>query len=190
MSEKKNFISFIRKTEQFSLVRVVKNGLVNMIPVLIIGAFALVINQFPIKGYQDFITSFLNGFIAKLSNFVNKATFGVLSVYMTYFISRSYMKIKADPQAITGGATITALISFFILAGAYLPDFSIDNMGPKSMFLAILTGLGASALYMVFDKLFRKRKRYIFSVGADRDFNKMLSTLLPIVLVALIFCLR
>lgn len=187
MSEKKNFISFIRKTEQFSLVRVVKSGLVNMIPVLIIGAFALVINQFPIKGYQNFITSFLDGFIAKLSNFVNKATFGVLSVYMTYFISRSFMKIKADPQAVTGGATIAALISFFILAGAYLPDFSIDNMGPKSMFLAILTGLGASALYLAFDKTFRKRKRYIFSVGADRDFNRMLTALFPIVLVAVIF---
>ena len=168
MSEKKNFISFIRKTEQFSLVRVVKSGLVNMIPVLIIGAFALVINQFPIKGYQDFITTFLDGFIAKLSNFVNKATFGVLSVYMTYFISRSYMKIKADPQAITSGATIAALLSFFILAGVYGENFSIDNMGPKSMFLAILTGLGASALYLAFDKMFRKRKRYIFSAGADR----------------------
>ena len=105
MSEKKNFISFIRKTEQFSLVRVVKSGLVNMIPVLIVGAFALVINQFPIKGYQNFITTFLGGFIAKLSDFVNKATFGVLSVYMTFFISRSYVKIKADPNAVSGGAT-------------------------------------------------------------------------------------
>ncbi|MBQ9485684.1 MAG: PTS sugar transporter subunit IIC [Clostridia bacterium] len=165
----------------------------NMIPVLIIGAFALVINQFPIKGYQDFITAFLNGFIAKLSDFINKATFGVLSVYMTYFISRAYMKIKADPQAITGGATIAALLSFFILAGVYLtPDgwgvgFGIDNMGPKSMFLAILTGLGASALYLALDKAFRKRKRYIFSVGADRDFNRILSTLFPIMIVALIF---
>ncbi|MBP5466077.1 MAG: PTS sugar transporter subunit IIC/EAL domain-containing protein [Clostridia bacterium] len=204
MKEKKNFISFIRKTEQFSLVRVVKSGLVNMIPVLIIGAFALVINQFPIKGYQNFITTFLDGFIAKLSNFVNKATFGVLSVYMTYFISRSYMKIKADQHAVDAGATIAALLSFFILAGVYLNTdgaegvsftadewkrltFGIDNMGPKSMFLAILTGLGASALYLAFDKMFRKRKRYVFSIGADRDFNRMLSTLFPIVLVALIF---
>ena len=193
MGNKKNFISFIRKTEQFSLVRVVKSGLVNMIPVLIIGAFALVINQFPIKGYQDFITTFLGGFIAKVSDFINKATFGVLSVYMTYSISRSYMKIKADPHAVHSGAIVAALLSFFILAGVYLTEtqwgvnFSTDNMGPKSMFLAIITGLGASALYLAFDKMFRKRKRYVFSMGADRNFNRVMTTLFPIVLVALIF---
>ena len=185
--KKSDFLSFIRKTERFSLVRIIRSGLVNMIPVLIIGAFALVINQFPIKGYQQFITTFLNGFVAKLSEFVNKATFGVLSVYMTFFISRSYMDVKADPQAVRVGAAVAALISFFILAGAYLPDFGIDNMGPKSMFLAIMTGLGASALYLAFDKLFRKRKRQIFSMGADKDFNRTLSTLFPILLVSLVF---
>ena len=185
--------SFKHRIEQSTIVRSIRSGLVNMIPVLIIGAFALVINQFPIEAYQTFINAFLNGFIAKLSNFVNKATFGVLSIYMTFSISRSYMKIKADPQAVSGGAIIAALISFFLMAGAYLTEeewgvnFGLENMGPKSMFLAIITGLGASALYLFFDRLLRKRKRYLLSAGADREFNRMLSTLLPILLVALIF---
>ena len=73
------------------------------------------------------------------------------------------------------GAIISAVASFFILAGAYLPNFSTENMGPKSMFLAILTGLGASALYLRFYRLFNKRKVLLFSTGADRDFNKMLT---------------
>lgn len=181
--------AFVRKTEQSTVIRVVRQGLVNMIPVLIIGAFALIVKTFPVDGYQTFITTFANGFIYSLFDLIYSATFGVLSVYMTFSISRSYMKVKADHQAVHGGAIIAALLSFFILTGAYLPTFSTDSMGPKSVFLAIITGLGASALYLVFERLFRRRKHYIFSSGADREFNRMLSTFFPILCVAVIFAL-
>ena len=183
------FIQTIRKIEQSTVVRSVRSGLVNMIPVLIIGAFALIIKTFPVKAYQAFIVTFAGGFLYSLVDLVYSATFGVLSVYMTFSISRSYMKIKADPQAVNGGAIISSLLSFFILAGAYLPTFSTENMGPKSMFLAILTGLGASALYLALDRVFRTRKHYVFSTGADREFNRMLSSFFPILLVAFIFAL-
>ena len=189
MKNKKSFISFVQKTEQSIIVRSVRSGLVNMIPVLIIGAFALIIKTFPVNAYQDFITTFADGFIYSLFDLIYSATFGVLSVYMTFSISRSYMQIKADPKAVNAGATVAALLSFFILSGAYLPTFSTDAMGPKSVFLAIITGLGASALYLAFVKLFRKRRHYILSNGADREFNRMLSTLFPILCVAIVFAL-
>ena len=54
---------------------------------MIIGAFALIIKTFPVGAYQDFIKSFAGGFILKLAEAVFSATFGVLSVYMTYSIS-------------------------------------------------------------------------------------------------------
>ena len=189
MKKDTKFIAFIRKTENSTIVRSVRGGLINMIPVLIIGAVALIIKTFPVTGYQEFIMNFADGFVYNLFDLVYAATFGVLSVYMTFSISRSYMKIKADPQAVNAGATIASLISFFILAGAYLPTFSTDNLGPKSVFLAILTGLGASALYLRFNQLFRKRKHLLFSAGADREFNRMLSSFFPILCVALVFAL-
>lgn len=189
MEKTDKLISFVRKVEQSTVVRSVRSGLVNMIPVLIIGAFALLIKTFPVDGYQHFITTFADGFIYSLFDLIYAATFGVLSVYMTFSISRSYMKVKADPQAVNGGAVVASLIAFFIMAGAYLPTFSTDNMGPKSMFLAIITGLGASALYLAFDRLFRRRKHTIFSSGADREFNRMLASFFPILCVAVIFAL-
>ncbi|MBO4217061.1 MAG: PTS sugar transporter subunit IIC/EAL domain-containing protein, partial [Clostridia bacterium] len=82
-----------------------------------------------------------------------------------------------------------SLISFFILSGAYLEGYGTDSMGPKSMFLAIITGLGASALYIKFNKFLRNKRHTLFSAGADREMNRMLSTLVPIALVALIFAL-
>ena len=184
---KEKIVSFIRKTEQTTIVRSIRSGLVNMIPVLIIGAFALIIKSFPVDAYQNFIMEFADGFIYGLFDLIFAATFGVLSVYMTFSISRSYMKIKADPDAVTAGAIITALASFFILSGANLESFSTENLGVKSIFLAIITGLGASALYLWFCRIFKKRKHYIFSAGADREFNRMLSSFFPIVIVVCIF---
>ena len=186
--------SFVRKLEQLTFVRAVRGGLVNMIPVLIIGAFALVFRFLPIDAYRDFIQNFAGGVFDKIFLYVNSATFGVLSVYMTYSISRSYMKVKADPETVNGGAAIASLIAFFILSGAYLDfetygaaAFGSKQMGVKSMVLAIIAGLGASALYLASDRFFRRRRRYLFSPGADREFNRMLSSFIPILVVAVVF---
>jgi len=175
----------LRKMEDLTAIRAVRSGLVSMIPVLTIGAFALILKTFPVEGYQQAISVFADGLFLKLFDMIYGATFGVLSVYMTYCISRAYMKIKADPEAVAGGAAIASLLAFFILAGAFLPKFSTENMGPKSMFLAILTGLGASAIYLVLNRLFRRR--YLYTTGVDREFNRMLSTFAPIAIVAFAF---
>lgn len=179
----------IRRVEHSIAVQAVRNGLTSLIPVLIIGAFALILKTFPVTAYQNALQTAAGGFFLELFDIVINATFGVLSVFMTFSVSRSYMKLKADADAVAGGAVIASLISFFILAGAYLPGFGTDSMGPKSMFLAILTGLGASALYLRLFKLFSKRRSYLYTTGADREFNRMLSTLFPVAIVAIVFAI-
>ena len=79
----------LQKVEQLTIVRTIRGGLVSMIPVLMIGAIALVLKSFPIPGYQDALAAFAGGFFLDLFNFVYSATFGVLAVYMTFFISRA-----------------------------------------------------------------------------------------------------
>ncbi|MBR4237460.1 PTS sugar transporter subunit IIC [bacterium] len=143
-------MNIVNKFQQTNLIRSIRDGLVNMIPVLIIGAFALIFKSFPVPAYQTFITTFGNGFLLELLNFVYSATFGVLSVYMTLSISRSYMKIQKNQEVVHGGALFVSVLCFFILSGALLEGFGLENMGPKSMLLAIIAGLGASALYCNF----------------------------------------
>ena len=180
---------WIRKIEQATVVRAVRNGLINIIPVLTVGAFALILKTFPVDGYQWAIQNLAGGFFLQFLDLVYAATFGVLSVYMTFSISRSYFKLKADPDAVFGGAAISSILAFFILAGANLEDFGTGSMGPKSIFLAILTGLGATSLYMAFNRFLRTRRKTLFSSGADREFNRMLSMFFPIALVAVCFAL-
>ena len=81
----------IRRIEDLTVVRAVRNGLIHIIPVLIIGAFSLILQTFPVDAYQTFISSFLDGALLKLFETVYNATFGALSVYMTFSISRSFI---------------------------------------------------------------------------------------------------
>ena len=180
---------FIHWAEQLIIVRTIRSGLINMIPVLIIGAFALVLKTFPVDAYQQFIQKFVGGFLLTIFELVYSATFGALSIYMTFFISRSYIHLSADPGAHEAGAAVSSLISFFILAGINLDSFSTDSTGPKSMFLAIITGIGASAIYLLLCDYFQNHHKQLFSAGVDREFNQMLGTLAPIVLTVLVFAL-
>lgn len=181
----------MEKAEQITIIRAIRGGLLNITPILIIGAFALILKTFPVVPYQSFITTFADGLIVSFLDFIYSATFGVLSLYMTISISRSYARIKAESKRnVSGndmGVILAALLSFFILAGAYLPTFSTDSVGPKSMFLAIITGIGASALYLKLYEALPFRQRRAYSIGADREFNQMLSYLAPIALTAIVF---
>lgn len=183
MENKEGKVKSIRKIENFAAVRAVRDGLVGIIPVLIIGAFALILMYFPINGYKEFISTFAGGFLLKFFEIINSATFGPLAVYMTVSISRSYMNIKSEENIETLGAITASIISFFILAGSNLSSFNKDSMGPKSMFLALATGLGASASYLALSRFLSGNRKTLFSSGANRVFNRMLSTIFPIIII-------
>ena len=178
------------RVEELLIVHTVRSGLVNIIPILTIGAFALILQTFPVEAYQRFLETGAGSFLKDIFLLVYSATFGVLSVYMTVFISRAYMEAKADEEVPAAGAVVSSTLCFFILVGAYLPSFSMESLGPKSMFLAIITGLGAAALYRSLCRFFLRRQRLrLFSPGANREFNRMLSTLFPVAITAFFFAL-
>ena len=182
-------IELSNKLQQISFIRAIRDGLVSMIPVLIIGAFSLILQTFPVVAYQNFINNFADGLLLKLFNFVYTATFGVLSVYLTFCISKSYMKIKADLEMVHSGAILCSIVSFFIMVGSYSDDFGLESMGPKSMLIAMIASLGASSLYVLFCRLFKKTRKQQLTDGADHQFNRMLTTLFPITIVVAIFAL-
>ncbi|MBO4897061.1 MAG: PTS sugar transporter subunit IIC/EAL domain-containing protein [Clostridia bacterium] len=178
---------FMAKTESMTIVRAIRGGLLNITPILILGAFALILKTFPLEVYQNFIETFANGLLLSFFDFVYAATFGVLSIYMTISISRSYTRLKENAMSSTASVIFTSLLAFFILAGTNLETFGTASVGPKSMFLAIITGIGASALYLRIFNMLISRQLRSYSTGADREFNQMLSYVIPTALTAIIF---
>ena len=186
MNSNKNRL--INAIENSVLVNSIRNGLITVIPVLIIGAFALIIYNLPIKSYQTFIASFASGAIVDIFTLINSATFGMLSVYITLSISLSYAKNKIGASSYLYGAPITALACFFILTGVLTDSFSIDALGVKGMFTAIITSLAATQIYSVLIKK-AKNKRSLYADGADASFSDSVNAIPSAAIIIVIFSL-
>ena len=132
----KRITDLLEKIEKTTLIKVIREALTSLIPVVLIGAFALVIKTLPIDAYQKFITGFASGFFYDLADIIFMATFGMLSLYMIFFVSRCYMRRRVDTESVYSGAVIASMVSFFILAGINLKDFSTDCTSAKSIVLA------------------------------------------------------
>ncbi len=188
-TEKNNFFNTVievsEKIEKNSVVRIIRNGLVTMIPVLMIGAFALILQSLPITFYQQFITTFLNGILYKIFHIVFQATFGVMSIYMTVSFSISFFSTKEVTKSVNFWGVLTSLICFLIMDGVATEDFTMDTLGAKSVFLAMTTALLSSFVYSYFAKLRTKEKRN-FAYGVDSNLIGAMNAIFPAVFTILI----
>ncbi len=174
----RSIIDLSEKIEKKFLVRVIRDGLVTMIPILMIGGFALILQTLPIEFYQQFIGSFANGLFDKIFTFAYKSTFGVMSVYMTVAFSVSFFQTKDPLKGASACGVISSLVCFMILVGMTSPDFSFDSLGADSVFLAMCTAILGSFLYDFFDnKIGRKLQSY--SYGVDSRLNGAMNAFFP-----------
>lgn len=171
----------IKTTERFEssfLVRVIRDGLVTMIPVLMIGAFSLILKTFPVGAYQDFIQSFAGGFLYKIFHIVYMGTFSVMSLYMTVSFSISYFSAKAPDKMVSIWGVLSSLISFLIFDGIVADPFQIKNLGATAVSLAMFCAIFFSALY---DKISARIQiiQRSYSYGADSRLNSAIGAIVP-----------
>lgn len=182
-----DFVRMYSHMADIKMIQCIKNSLIMLLPVLLVGAFALFFQSLPISSYQNFLKSFLSGAVYTFLGYVYSATFGLLGLYVTASVAINYMQSHMATQAYGYGIIVTSLICFFIFNGiGGAEEFSMKSLGASGMFTAIVCALSASFLY---DKIGRKTHRFVrcFSDGADDTFHAMLSTIVPTVSVVLIF---
>lgn len=180
---KQRLLRVMNKIENAPSAMAIRNGLVMLIPVLLLGSTMLILKNLPIPAYQRFLA---DSFFLDIFNFVYNATFGMLSVFATLVISYSYAKEKSPISTYRFGAVLTALMVFFILVGVLKGDTAWGALGPKGMFTAILSSTLTSFLYF---QLTRRLPPKIkpFSDGADVEFTKSVGIFLPVLLITLTF---
>ena len=165
----------------------IKNGLVMLVPILLIGAFALFFQSLPIPAYQEFLDRFMSGALDAFLGNIYSGTFGVLGVYTNVCVAISYMQSRLTTQTYGYGIVVTSLVCFCILSGiGSAEEFSMAGLGAEGMFTAIVCALLASYLYDIIGKKMRRLARY-FSDGADDAFHAMLSSIAPTIAVVLVF---
>lgn len=169
------------------ILRCIRGSLVLMIPVLLIGSFALVFCSLPIAGYQTFIHEFLSGALYTFFHGIYQATFGLLAIYMTMSVAVCYTQQNMSVRSHNYGTLFTSLICFFIFSGVFAEsEFQVTAFGAQGMFTAIVCALGASFLYDVIGRRISMAVR-LYAEGTDDTFHDMLFTIIPLGIVSGVF---
>ena len=128
------------KTSNNLYLQSISQGVMSMLPVIIIGAFASLFSGLPINFWQSFIQS--TGLTTALTMVIN-ATTNMLGVYFTYGIARTFAEKQGLNSKLSG---ILAVVTYFILLPSYSSNelgsyLSFDYTGTKGMIVGIIVAL-------------------------------------------------
>ena len=161
-----------------------------MIPLLLIGSFALIFISLPIPGYQDLMGKLFGLKWQLLFDLVKNSTFGIMSIFMVLSISYSYASIlsarRSDFQFSPIINSCVALCSFVIISGLSKNGFSVESFGVTSTFEAIFSALLSSFLFSRLCSL-KILRLTSYSDGASAAFNNAIGAVLPAAITILGF---
>ena len=128
----------------------IRDGFLVSTPLIIVASIFLVIANFPIPGYVDFLAQFFGqGWPSKMDAIID-STFSVLGLLGAVGIGYAYAR-QLDSDPIAGGAV--ALVCFLIITpkvhadfvnaanGKAFNGFALAHLGSAGMFLAMLTAI-------------------------------------------------
>ncbi|HBU11834.1 MAG TPA: hypothetical protein DEB31_03655 [Clostridiales bacterium] len=179
----KKVLAIISAIENNSVFSSVKKGFVLLIPLLLIGAIALMLRNFPAEAVQQFYAGAGAG-LFDLLLYIYNATFGFISAYLvlsvSYYYSFTFHKNNFSLQVTS---MIVAFLCFLATFGG-APE--LTDFGSLGVFSAIICGLLGPKLFFAFLRLFRGKSRS-HAFGADMDFRNTIIAIVPIMMCLAVF---
>ncbi len=182
----KTIQKFFDLIENSRVFRAVRKGLVTAIPILMIGSVALILLSLPIETYQEFLTSPDGEILHRILTIIHGAAFNFLAPIFLITISYSYAELYSNRLSMRISVPLVAFCCFVIMSGVESETFSMSNFGVNGLFLAILTAIFSSMLFIRLASI-KKLNFRIYADGTDHDFNTMFSLILPGAIVLLVF---
>lgn len=129
----------------------IRDGFVTIMPLIIAGSFAVLINNLPWEAYQNFMNSVLPANWKDFGGVIYDGSFTIMSILIVATISYHLAK-GYDKDGV--GAAVISIGSFFILypkTPMQLADnlgFNSNYLGSTGLFIAIIVALVATEIYV------------------------------------------
>lgn len=123
-----------------------KNSFISLIPFLIVGSFFLLLTNFPVQGYNAFMSSWLGAGTLEKLNYGIDASYGLMTLLVVINFSRELVdKLNLSQST----AILPVAIFFLMLPGKIVSPsgemvtgaYSLTSFSAQSMFLGILVTL-------------------------------------------------
>lgn len=127
-----------------------RDGMTAAVPMIIIGSVFMIVAQFPIQGYQDFMAHTFGANWATVVQYPTNASFHIMGLVavagISYNLAKSYKVDAFSAMVVAIGAFILTIPLRVDKAGAmWVPLQQLDSSG---LFIAILVGLFITDLYV------------------------------------------
>lgn len=127
----------------------IQHGFFGAMPVMVIGSFFLLLTNFPITGYEEFMASLFGENWSDFFAVPFQVSMNILTLFIFFGIVRSLAKhYKVDSL----GATVVSLVAFLILTPTITTEegalgISMEHLGSGGLFLGIVTAILATEIY-------------------------------------------
>ncbi|MGD9155285.1 MAG: EAL domain-containing protein [Bacillota bacterium] len=177
----KIFWEMNERLENAPLLISVRKGLTLMIPLILIGSFALILSTLPVPGYQILMEKFLGRQWRDIFFNINSSTFNILSLLMVLCTSYSYAAEYGERYGKNVNPMIVAsvsLCSFIAILARGKNGFSQTNFGVIGVFVAILVAFTSAKLFLKLGSL-KLLKIKAFANGANSTFSYAVTSIYP-----------
>ena len=130
----KHVVPALTALSENTYLSAIRAGMVSIVPLTIIGGVFMIVSYLPITGWDKLVAPYL-----PLLQVPVTATFGLLSVFVCFAIG--YDLGKQFKQEAVVSATMATVIFLMIQIKLSDQTFSMDNLGSKGLFTAILIAL-------------------------------------------------
>lgn len=165
----------------------ISKGLMSLMPAMILGAFAQLLNQLPIPMYQDFIAN--TGIASLLSDIVNVAN-NMLALFTSFAIAYAYVQAERSKEGFAAGV-ISMLIFLFMtpletIGEGYeaITNLPLTWIGAQGLFTSMFIAITVSLMYTY---LMNKNITIKMPAGVPEFVSKSFSSIIPALIIILPF---
>jgi lactose/cellobiose-specific phosphotransferase system IIC component len=181
----------IDSVSEHRVLRSIRRGLILILPLALAGSFAQLINDLPVRAYQDAMLRIFGPGWKNFGTLVWQGTFAILSLAVAATISYSMTESYAN-----GGnenlhplfGSMVALACYFSAICADDGALSLEMFGSNGLFLAILVAVLSSQLFIGLYSFGKLRLR-IYSDSSDPSVAQALYAMFPAIAAIAIFSL-
>ncbi len=144
----KHFIPYAAKIGGQRHLVAVRDGFIATMPLMILGSFAVLINNLPIPGYLDFMNNIFGE--GKWQNFggnIWNGTFAILALLIAFTVAYNLAK-SYDKDALS--SSVISVATFFTI-GAIAPDDKgipgVGGLGSIGLFLALIVAILSTEIF-------------------------------------------
>lgn len=169
--------SCLSPEESHSVFASLRQSFMFLMPIFMIGAFALSLEYFPITAVREFIEYEFNGRIKQVLDLLYNATYGFAAIYLVMVLSYYESQRKQLHKDIRVFAILCSVACYFGFMGPDVYTQKADFLVYTRManiFSALLVGFGFTHLFFFFYKLFYKRHIHESTTAFERGIRAVI----------------